>query len=100
MAWLDARDETFFEQYPYGVWLYDATGRLLENVIACDTETGEAIICRVNAWNLSRHFGRWLFRRYTSRGLHWFYGSEIPRRHGFWPRPLQVVPKRAWIQPG
>ena len=62
-----ATDPKFRKQYPNGCDIYDARGRLLLCVFACNPETGEVI----------RFDGSWLT--------------------GQWPAPLTVVPRKASI---
>lgn len=92
MAILDANDAIFKVLYPCGASVYDATGRCIPDVVACDPITGEVI----------RIAGRWaspmhaLFSRYRQPAPSWWtwlhYRDCLPRRHGFWPAPLTVTP--------
>lgn len=72
---LDARSPEFWQQHPNGCHTYDARGRLLRMVVACNPETGEVIRCESDgkAVALNVSGGPW-------------------KRHGFWPAPLRVVP--------
>ena len=83
MPMLDAHDHAFREQYPAGCRIYDASGRLLRFVVACNPETGE-VIC----WKANRIMAT-LLR--IVKGKDWSYGDCLFRRHGFWPAPLRVV---------
>jgi hypothetical protein len=82
MPILDANDPAFFEQYPNGATVYDAWGRRLHSVVACNPETGEVIRLR-----FTLHWRWWLSR--------WRLVRLPERRHGFWPAPLRVVPNPA-----
>ena len=72
---LEADTPSLREQYPNGCQIYDARGRLLRLVVACNPETGEVIRCESDgkAVALNVSGGPW-------------------KRHGFWPAPLRVVP--------
>ena len=82
------------ELHPQGCWVFDATGRRLANVFACDPDTGEVVM-------LSRELSplHWLISLLPRPRPLWtlrLFRSEIPRRHGFWPAPLHLVPKPVW----
>lgn len=77
--------------YPRGLRVFDATGRQLSHVMACNPETGEVII-----WNLPDWI-RWRLRRVKPRlRWDWLYSGSVHMRHGFWPAPLRLVPKDPW----
>jgi hypothetical protein len=81
------------ERHPQGCWVFDATGRQLKHVHACDPDTGEVIMVdwRPTLWqqitSRLRRSSRWNWL--TLR-------SHVPTRHGFWPAPLHIVPKPVW----
>lgn len=87
MPMLDASDPAFSAIYPSGALVFDAHGRQLRHVLACVPLTGEVVMAdlRMAFWlripGLSSFYARW--RR---------WGSYLPRRHGFWPAPLRIVP--------
>lgn len=85
--------EESMSRHPQGCWVFDATGRRLNEVLTCDPDTGEVVM-------LSRALSplHWLISLLPRpRPIWpWLYRSEIPRRHGFWPAPLRVVPKPVW----
>jgi len=81
----------FRKLYRHGGKVFDARGRELRHVSACDPETGEVVIVdlRPSIWDrmvtpLRRSARGWL------REL--VFRSSIPTRHGFWPAPLRIVP--------
>jgi hypothetical protein len=80
---LDARDPAFQQQYPYGCHVYDAWGRPIRFVQACNPETGEVIrmVSAINGTALASNVS----------GGPW-------RRHGFWPAPLRVVANRPAVE--
>jgi len=72
---LDARSPAFRRLLPNGCYIYDARGRLLRMVVACNPETGEVIRYQCNSETVATN------------------ANGGPRmRHGFWPAPLRVVP--------
>jgi len=83
------------ERHPQGCWVFDATGRQLKHVHACNPDTGEVIMVdwRPTLWQRltstlrSRRHQRWRWLAFR---------SHIPTRHGFWPAPLHIVPKPVW----
>ena len=82
------------ELHPRGCWVFDATGRPIDYVLACDPDTGEVVM-------QSRALSplHWLISRLPRPRPLWtlsLFRSEIPRRHGFWPAPLHLVPKPHW----
>jgi hypothetical protein len=111
MPILDANDPAFLEQYPNGATMYDAWGRRLHSVVACNPETGEVIaldttgltkflmrITQLNspkAWRLRLLGARISWQEGSYGLLSKGYSGELLRRHGFWPAPLRVVPKPA-----
>lgn len=78
------------KSHPQGCWVFDATGRQLHGVFACDPDTGEVIMVD---WRPT------LWQRLTSRlrrSSPWnllTLRSHIPTRHGFWPAPLTITPR-------
>jgi hypothetical protein len=114
MPMIDASDPTFFQLYPNGTIVYDRTGRRIDNVIACNPETGEVItydtsgltqaLLRLVQLNSPK---AWRLRLQGAR-LSWQEGSygvfnksdyQLLRRHGFWPAPLKIEP-RQWLHIG
>lgn len=102
MPMLDANDPAFRQRYPNGCIVRDRLGRQLWNVVACNPETGEAV--RLDGTWLT---GQWL--RLAGRGLRTAVVSRVDgsgffrwsapsggilRRHGFWPAPLTIEPRR------
>jgi hypothetical protein len=79
-------------RHPQGCWVFDATGRRLNEVLACDPETGEVVRLEPTVVPLQRFM--MLFRRIPR--WEWTYSLELSRRHGFWPAPLHIVPKPVW----
>lgn len=73
------------QRHPQGCLVFDATGRRLDYVLACDPETGEVLRYA------PRRAKPWLPR--LIRG--WGYAT----RHGFWPAPLRLVPKSPEVSP-
>jgi hypothetical protein len=78
-------------RHPQGCWVFDATGRLISGVFACNPDTGEVVMMSQASsplqWLimlLPRPRPAWTFR---------LFRTDIPTRHGFWPAPLHVVPK-------
>jgi hypothetical protein len=84
--------EEFWAAYGRGAMICDARGRKLQFVMACNLETGEVVMYddRPPVWNRlirgARRFRRWDYWR-------WHICGGLPTKHGFWPAPLQVVPK-------
>jgi hypothetical protein len=81
------------QRHPQGCWVFDATGSRLNEVLACDPDTGEVVMLSETSSPLAWLVGL-LPRPRPTRP--WLYRSEIPRRHGFWPAPLHIVPKPVW----
>lgn len=91
MAMLTA-DEAL-KLYPRGLWVFDATGRQLSHVMACDPETGEVIVWSEGTYS-PLDWIRWRLRRVKPRlRWDWLYSGSIHMRHGFWPAPLRLVAK-------
>lgn len=98
MPMLDASDPLLLDLCPNGVIVRDRLGRQLWNVVACDPETGEVIMLTmlpIVAWWARV---RW---RVTRGDRFWqvggslaVVGGELVRRHGFWPAPLTIEPRR------
>lgn len=97
--------DVFWMIYGRDAKVYDATGRLLTSIAACDPTTGEVItydmpwIARAWAWLMwatvpSRQPFSW---RWGNRIMHLPYSGYLISRHGFWPAPLRVVAPR--VQP-
>lgn len=110
MPMLDANDPAFRKQYPNWAKVYDAWGRELRHVKACNPETGEVISYAmgwiVHAW-YRLPVGKGPNGLYYIWRLHrpcpWVTMSpseliagehELLTRHGFWPAPLRVVANR------
>ena len=94
MAMLTA--DAALKLYPRGLWVFDATGRRLTHVMACDPETGEVVRWPQGAWS-PQDWIRGQLRRIRPRlQWDWIYGGALHKRHGFWPAPLRVVPKDPW----
>jgi hypothetical protein len=110
---LDANTPAFRQQYPNGATVYDRTGRRIANVFAYNPETGEAItydnselthavirFVRRNsprAWRL--RLQGWQSIKAVPRDTTGIfpcdeYHDERFRRHGFWPAPLTIKPRR------
>ena len=79
MTMLNANDPAFRELYPHYARVYDATGRELHNVLACDAVTGEVVM--------------YDFRPDPRRS---HAGGLLPTRRGFWPAPLRIEAKRSF----
>jgi len=116
MTMLEANDPSFWEQYPSGAKAYDAWGREILQVKACNPETGE-VISHGMGW-IARTWHRLLWANDPSslchhhiwrmRGL-WPL-AKVPRheliagehvlltRHGFHPAPLRVVANRPLVE--
>lgn len=90
MAMLTANEA--LKLYPRGLWVFDATGRQLSHVMACNAETGEVIMWAHDAWH-PLDWIRWRARRAGLR-WEWLYPGSIHTRHGFWPAPLRLVERR------
>lgn len=91
------------QRHPQGCWVFDATGRRLGSVFACDPETGEVIthdmpwVARAwmpLMWAKVRRRDMFDWRR-GARFLHSPGEGCLLTRHGFWPAPLHLVPKRS-----
>lgn len=95
MAMLDANDAVFKVLYPCGASVYDVTGRCIPDVIACDPITGE-VIRIASRWASPMHaiiVSRWKYGLPSPFWWRWFFYRDcLPRRHGFWPAPLTVIP--------
>lgn len=80
MSWLDANDPAFVAQYPDYCRVYDARGRRIMYVRACNPQTGEVI--------------RYQFKRSRFGGemIAAIAGGGPWMRHGFFPAPLRLVP--------
>ena len=101
MTWIDAREPGFAKAYPYGAWVYDAKGRALQGVIACNSDTGEVLTadCTLvqvfwysvlnRRWPPPKRRDMWLRRLFLP------FGDSIGTRHGFWPAPLTLIIKQA-----
>lgn len=102
MSWLDARDPSFPVAHPYGAWLYDARGRMLEGVIACNPDTGEVLTAACTS--VQAFWSGVLNRRWPRRREAWIrclfltFGDSIATRHGFWPAPLTLISKQSATQ--
>ena len=81
------------ERHPQGCWVFDATGRRLNEVLACDPCTGEVVLWS-QAWSPLQWLISLLPRPRPT--WPWLYRSDVLRRHGFWPAPLHLVPKPVW----
>lgn len=99
MTMLDANDPAFQEHYPNGATVRDQLGRKLSNVIACNPETGEVIrfaSSRIPDWDPPD--GKRISPSHLMQQPGIFYPVAIDgrlfRRHGFWPAPLTITPKR------
>jgi hypothetical protein len=83
--------DEFWAIYGFGAKVYDATGRRLRHVTACNLETGEVI--RFDDTWLT---GAWIRALLAMRGNRPRYlgkftpPGELLTRHGFWPAPLRV----------
>jgi hypothetical protein len=102
---ISAADPAFWQQYPNGCRIYDRLGRELRHVESCNPETGEVIA--LDTSRLTKFLvrlvqlnspGAWRLRLLGSsvpwrEGLFSRVNDELLRRHGFWPVPLQVVPR-------
>lgn len=93
---LDANTPEFRAQYPNYCKVYDARGRQIPFVTACNPETGE-VIRMDGSWltgqwlRLTRP--RWRLGATTNHGFMWMVcGCEPLEKHGFWPAPLRLVP--------
>lgn len=102
---ISASDPAFWRQYPNGCRIYDRLGRELRHVESWNPKTGEVIaldaspltkfllrLTRVNspkAWRLRRLGGKVIRQEWVFAAAN----GELLRRHGFWPAPLQVVPR-------
>jgi hypothetical protein len=83
--------DTFEDQRPYGADVFDARGRKLTHVIACNPITGEVVTLDLRP----APFDRLLFRLRKPQHRWWYwllYSHFVQHRHGFWPAPLRVVP--------
>lgn len=88
---LCANDPAFHELYPHGAEVFDARGRKLRLVTACNPETGEVVMFDLRPAPFDRFLFR--FRKPHHRWWNWLlYCHSVQRRHGFWPAPLRVVP--------
>ena len=104
---ISAADPAFWQQYPNGCRIYDRLGRELRHVESWNPETGEVIAFDTS--RLTKFLVRlvqlnslWVWRlRLLGARIQWREGlfsqasGELLRRHGFWPAPLQVVPRLA-----
>ena len=89
MPMLAANDASFRRQYPNYAKVYDAWGRELRHVKACNPETGEVISYGMG-W-IAKALHGLLWARPSRNGLN-AGEHELLTRHGFWPAPLRVVP--------
>lgn len=91
MTMLTARE--VLERHPQGCWVFDPHGRRLNDVLACDPITGEAVL-----WSKSWSPLAWMLRLLPRPRPTWWwiFPREVHRRHGFWPAPLHLVPKPTW----
>ena len=76
MAMLDAR--AFWRRYGCGATVFDAMGRELDKVVACNLETGEVIM------NETRPWVSWLLGCRFERRPFIQLRNEVIKRHGFW----------------
>jgi hypothetical protein len=85
--------DEFHAIYGFGAKVYDATGRLLSHVTACNPETGEVI--RFDDTWLTRAWIRVLLAMRGNRPRYlgvFTPAGQLLTRHGFWAAPLRVVP--------
>jgi hypothetical protein len=83
------------QRHPQGCWVFDATGRRLAMTCSPVTlTTGEAVRLVPRRRAATAWFMMGLLPPRPT--WPWLYRSEIPRRHGFWPAPLHIVPKPVW----
>ena len=110
MTMIDANDPSFWERCPNGAKTYDAWGREILHVKACNPETGEVISYGMGwiarTWNrllwanepsshhhIWRMRGLWSLAKVPRHGL--IAGEHVLlARHGFHPAPLRVVANR------
>lgn len=89
------------QRHPHGCWVFDATGRRLDYVLACDPETGEVL--RFVSWNSVTHYWMWALVKAPRWAKPWLprliRGWGGATRHGFWPAPLRLVPKSPEVSP-
>jgi hypothetical protein len=94
MPMLEANDDAFWLENFDGAVVFDARGRQLRSVIACNPLTGEVIRAdfRTSLWSrMVRPL--WPIAQGWLREL--VFGFTTSTRHGFWPAPLTVVDRRA-----
>ena len=91
MAMLDPQE--FWAIYGLDAKVYDAKGREMKHVMACDPKTGEVILWSEGAWSPLD----WICWRLRRAGLRWdwLYGGTVHTRHGFWPAPFRVTKPEA-----
>lgn len=83
--------EEFWAIYGRGARLFDATGRELHHVMACNPYTGEVIMW--TGLGNALDWLRWAVRQFQPRAWRrWLYGANLHTRHGFWPAPLRILP--------
>jgi hypothetical protein len=80
---LSIHDLEFEQLYPNYCKTYDAMGRRIRMIESCNPETGEVVRLDLDAYNLLMRLP-----------FAWRFHSKlwIPRRHGFFPAPLTIVP--------
>lgn len=96
MTLLTARD--YHRIHPTDGTVFDALGREIPWVAACNTVTGEVIRLDVSLspllncirWTLLRDAFSWLCIT-TNPEIRY----SVVKRHGFWPAPLRIVPAPA-----
>jgi len=81
--------EEFWVLYGLGANVYDAIGRKMKHVMACDLETGEVIMWSQGTYS-PLDWIRWRLRRAGLR-WDWLYSGTVHTRHGFWPAPFRVT---------
>lgn len=87
MPMLSADDPSFRAMYPHWARVFDAHGRELQHVRACDPETGEVVMADLRRPLWMRIPGLSTFWQ----RLQWSRSGWLPTRHGFWPAPLRLV---------
>jgi hypothetical protein len=90
----------FRQLYPRGGKVFDARGREIHHVSACNPETGE-VVTRDMSW-IARAWIRLLWTRtdyrHPLRPLYQPGWTYFITRHGFWPAPLSITPQQPEVQ--